>query len=143
MKLPGHIKNFVEGELRQYRINKINLEQLKAEKQDIYHRTRQPKGEPVQGSHPGDPTFSAAVVLEKTEGLIRYYETRIAKVDLGLSMCTDAEKRLLDCRYMGAYEPTNEEAMAYLRFGNRNTYFSTRDRALAKIAKAFGVWDDT
>lgn len=140
MKLPRHIKRFVEEELRQYRIHKINLEHLMGEKDDIYNRTRQPTAEPVRGSHPGDPTYTAAVMLEKTEGLIRYYETRIAKIDLGLSMCTDAERELLEYRYMSAYEPTDEEAIIYLRFGNRNKYFSTRDRGLVKIARAFGLW---
>lgn len=113
MKLPGHIKSFVEGELRQHRINKINLDRLKQEKQDIYHRTRQPTQAPVRGSHPGDPTLSAAVMLEKSEGQIKYYETRIAKVEMGLAMCTDQERLLLECRYMGAYEPTNEKDQSH------------------------------
>lgn len=138
--LPVHIKNYVEGELRAYNANKRALEQLKRERDEIYERTRQPQQGPVQGSHPGDPTASAAIILEKIDTQIAHLEKCIAKINHGLAICTELERKIIEMKYMGAYEPTHEETMDILRIGNRNTYWSAKDRALAKIAKACGVW---
>ena len=142
MRLPGHVRAFVEGELRQHRVNKISLHRLKRERDDIYHRTRQPNREQVKGSHSGDPISAAVIMAEKTDRMIDAYELRVTKVEAGLEMCTVSERRILQARYMEEYEPTDEEVINYLRYGRRNTYFETRDKGLSKIAKAFGLWNE-
>ena len=142
MQIPGHVKGFIVGELRTYRENKIQLEKLKKDKEDIYHRSRQPAREPVMGSHSGDPTYSKVVQLEKTDAMIIYLERRVAIIEAGLAMCTEEERKLLEYRYMQEYEPTNIETADYMRYGNRNKFYWVRDAAIAKIAKAFGIYDE-
>lgn len=141
MQIPGHVKGFIIGELRTYRENKIQLEKLKKDKEDIYYRSRQPAREPVMGSHSGDPTYSKVVQLEKTDAMIIYLERRVAIIEAGLAMCTEEERKLLEYRYMGEYEPTNEQTAAYMRYGDRNKFYRVRDSAIKKIAKAFGIYD--
>lgn len=141
-KIPWHVKVFVEGELRAYRENKIELEKLRNDRQDTYYRSRQRTDEPVQGSHSGDPTYSKVVQLERIEGMVVYLERRISCVDAGLKMCTREERELLESRYMGEYEPTDQETIYCLRYGFRNKYFKIKDAAILKIAKAFGVYDE-
>lgn len=142
MQIPGHVKGFIVGELRTYRENKIQLEKLKKDKEDIYHRTRQPAREPVMGSHSGDPTYSKVVQLERTDAMIIYLERRVAIIEAGLAMCAEEERKLLEYRYMGEYEPTNEQTAAYMRYGDRNKFYRVRDSGIAKIAKAFGIYDE-
>lgn len=142
MRIPGHVKGFIIGELRTYRENKIELKKLKKEKEDIYHRVHQPTREPVKGSHPGDPTYSKVVQLEKTDAMIIYLERRVAIIETGLAMCTEEERKLLEYRYMQECEPTNEQTAEYMRYGDRNKFYRVRDAAIAKIAKAFGIYDE-
>ena len=47
MQIPRHVKGFIIEELRTYRENKIQLEKLKKDKEDIYHR-------PPTGQRAGD-----------------------------------------------------------------------------------------
>lgn len=142
MQIPGHVKGFILGELRSYRENKIELEKLLKDKQDIYYRARQPAREPVMGSHSGDPTYSKVVQLEKTDAMIIYLERRVAIIEAGLAMCTEEERKLLEYRYMGEYEPTNEQTAAYMLYGDRNKFYRVRDSGIVKIAKAFGIYDE-
>ena len=139
IKIPGHIRTFVEGELREYHALLAKARRLKQEKDDIYNRTRQPIGEPVKGSHSGDPTSSAAIMAEKIDRQIVQSEYRIAKVNAGLSECTAQERELVEIRYLQAYEPTDEEAMAHLRYGNRGAYFNAKFSAIRNIANAWGL----
>jgi hypothetical protein len=141
MKIPWEVKSLIISELRFYRGNKIHLEKLKKDKEDIYHRTYQPAEQPVKGSHSGDPTYSKVVQLQEIEEDIFYLEKRVRNVEAGLAMCTEEERKLLEYRYMQEYEPTNEETADYMRYGDRNKFYRVRDSAIKKIAKVIGIYD--
>lgn len=142
MKIPWDVKSVIINELRAYRENKIQLEKLKKDKEDIYHRTRQPANEPVKGSHAGDPTYSKVAQLQEIEEAIFNLQRRIANVEAGLAMCMQEERRLMEYRYTGECEPTNEETADYMRYGNRNKFYRVRDAAISKFAKVYGVYDE-
>src|SRR5690554_2230932 len=125
-RIPDHVKRYVEGELREYRTLKAELEQLKQDKADIYNRFNQPKGEPVKGSHPGDPTSAAAVRLETISRKAANIERKIKKIENGLDNCSTEEKKLIRFRYFSVHEPTDEETIYYLYYGYRNKYFKTK-----------------
>ena len=141
MKIPWEVKSLIISELRFYRGNKIQLEKLKNDKEDIYHRTYQPAEQPVKGSHPGDPTYSKVVKLQEIEEDIFYLEKRVRNIETGLKACSKEERKLLEYRYMQEYEPTNEETADYMCYGDRNKFYRVRDSALKKIAKVIGIYD--
>jgi hypothetical protein len=140
-----NVISFLESELREYRTAKIRVRQLKQEKQAMYHKSRPPSRELVRGSHPGDPTSAAAIRIINIDKNIREYETQIAKIEAGLEMCNLRERELIKNKYFTSYEPTHEQNMECLRYGNRNTYYNTRDEAFRKIARAYGIrgWDES
>ena len=142
MQIPGHVKSFILGELRAYRESVKKLKRLKKDKEDIYQRSRQQMHEPVMGNHSGDPTYTKVVQLETIERKIIYLEHRVAIIETGLAMCTEEERILLEYRYMQEYEPTNEQTSIYMHYGDRNKFYRVRDSAIAKLAKAFGIYDE-
>ena len=139
-KIPYHVKVYVEGELRIYRMLLAKLDQLKKDQEDIYQRHSQPKGEPVKGSHPGDPTATAALLLERNSEKIEEIEKRIKRIESGLWACADRQRELIEIKYFSAAEPSDEEVMDYMRIGNRNNYYKIKFGGLAKIARKMQIF---
>ena len=137
-RIPDHVKRYVEGELREYRTLKAELEQLKQDKADIYNRFNQPKWEPVKGSHPGDPTSAAAILLERDTKRMVAIEGRIKRIEAGLRVCTAKEKEIIELKYFSAAEPVDEDVMDFLKMG-RQKYYRLKFSALRRIAKVMGV----
>jgi len=137
IKLPHHVKVFIENELREYKIKKAQLKQLKQDRQDIYYKSRQAVNISVQSGEPGDPTSAAGILAERTDQKIKDLEFWIGRIDSGLAACTERERKLIETRYFNPAEPTDEEVMVYLGFGYRNDYFDTKFRALGRIAKMY------
>lgn len=138
MSLPKKIQRRAEAELRAHRENIILLDIRKKDLEMSYSLSRRVGDEPVRGSHRSDPTSRAAVQAVMLKGEITKLEARIEKVKCGLRMCTKEEQEILEMRYMGRVEPTDQDVIIALGYGFRNKYYELRDKGLTKIAKAFG-----
>lgn len=118
---------FLEDELREYRILKIKLQQLKQARANMKLDTE-----------------AAEIWLKNILKNIRACESQIVKIETGLAMCTVEEEELLRNKYFCKPEPNHEKNMMDLCYGNRNTYYRTRDRAFKKMALAYGIrtWNE-
>jgi len=133
-KIDPGVRAYIEEELRSYRGLKAKVKQLQREKSDIYNRSRQLGDNQPRGSGPSDPTFKAAIRLEKLNRQIETIEKRIATTEAGLAVCTRDERKLLEARYMQDWEPTDRQVMAKLYYGSAKTYYDLKFRGLWRLA---------
>lgn len=138
-RIPDHVKRYVEGELREYRTLKAELEQLKQDRADIYNRFNQPKWEPVKGSHPGDPTSAAAILLEQNSQRTAAIERRLKRMEAGLRACTTKERKLIETKYFNETEPSDDEVMGYLKIYRKN-FYNIKFSAIGRIARVMGIF---
>ena len=137
--IPDHVRTYVEGELRAYRGLKAKMEQLKRDQEDIYHRSNQPRGEPVKGSHKGDPTATAAMLLERNSKEMNEIKKRIERIEAGLNACDKRQKELIEIKYFSVVEPSDGEVMEYMYIGYRTGYYKLKFETLERAAKGMKV----
>jgi RinA family phage transcriptional activator len=132
MRLPKHIKKYLEGELTNYPIHKKALTQAR---QNIYlQQSASGYGEPSRSSHNASPVEHKVMYL-LTERNIQRLENSVAAIEAVLNEMPEEYKMLIELKYfkLGQNQYVADSLNICLR-----TLYHWRDRALALVAIRYG-----
>jgi|GEM_PF-3704069 len=132
MRLPKHIKKYLEGELINYPIHKKTLTQAR---QNIYlQQSASGYNEPSRGSNNASPVEHKVMYL-LTDRNIQRLEYSVTAIEAVLNEMPEAYKTLIELKYFKLGE--NQYVADSLNICLR-TFYHWRDRALALIAIRYG-----
>lgn len=139
-RLDQHTQNYVEGELRAYRGRQQRIAWLKE-----CHATERlgwdaPPDENAGGGRPAgkvsNPTLARVIAMQHDEEL-QNLERKVKRVDAGMALLTEAERRIITMVYLERRLTLNGAAIA-LGYTERHAG-RLKNRALHQIAVAMGV----
>lgn len=138
-RLEKHIERYIEEELKLYPTLKKSLQQLEQDYLDILHRGRQ--FNLIPGTSEEDKVSRAALRMREIEEESTDKTKRKDKVDRGIAILTNMERKYVDVAYFNFNEisTTYESIMEELHIGNRNKVAGIKQDALYKFAIIFNL----
>lgn len=139
LKIPEHVCFYVEKELYSYRAHKLAVAQLELDLEDIINLYGQiPTDQLSSSTDPGDPVSLSALRAFMIEEKIKYYMSRIRRVESGISILTDIEKEILTRKYFSESRYSNEGIFRELHI-NRCLFYKVRQDIIHKFSLIFGL----
>lgn len=139
VKTPDHICFYIEHELSSYRVYKSAVAQLELDLEDIINLYGQAITDQLPANiAPGDPVGLSAVRALIIEEKIRYYMSRIRRVESGMEILTNDEKEVLKLKYFSENRYSNEDIIGELHI-NRSYFYKVRQEIVYKFALIFGL----
>lgn len=99
-KVETHVKKFIEGELRKYKLNKQIIQQYEEERQAIASKVSGGIGQIPESKEASDPVFKRYLWLEKIEGKAeraKFYNRIIE--DVYNNLLNEQEKQIVKMKY--------------------------------------------
>ena len=138
-KVPEHACFYVEQELSSYPIYKLALAQLELDLEDIINQYGQvPTDAVTSHTGPGDPVNMSALRALIIEEKIKYYLSRIRRIDSGLNLLTEKEKKIANRKYFTQEGNSIEEVIEEFEL-SRCYFYKIRQEIIYKFAMIFGI----
>ena len=139
IKVPEHACFYVEQELSAYNAYKLAFAQLEQELEDVINQYGQVPTDALSSRNgPGDPVNLSALRAVMIEEKIKYYQTRIRRIESGIGLLSEFEKEIATRRYFIQNCFSNEEIIEELHL-NRHYYYRIRQGIVFKFALIFGI----
>ncbi len=137
-QVPENVARYVKRELALYPTYREALVELEQDYQDLLCRSRQFSETPGSG-HLIDIVGRTVERMQEIELRIAERRGMIRKIDKGLAILDEEERRLIKTRFFNPAAFSNEQVMVQLGYTNRNRYYGVLNRALYKFAIVFGL----
>jgi hypothetical protein len=137
-ELPRHVVRYVEEELRMYNAMKTAIPLLEQDYLNILQKSRQFSMIPGGGGE-HDKLGNDAIKLVTIQNKSAEYTRRTERIEMGLRLCVEEEKKLVTAKYFSGFNYRDEEVLQQLHYGFRNRYFEVKRAALYKFAIVFGL----
>jgi hypothetical protein len=139
VRVPEHVCFYVEQELSSYPIYKAAIAQLELDLEDVINQYGQVATDRLSSrSDPGDPVNLSALRSLMIEEKIKYYMSRIRRVESGICLLTDAEKEIATRKYFSEDRYSNDEIIEEFHL-NRCTFYKIRQDIIFKFSMIFGL----
>lgn len=139
IRIPEHVCYYVEKELYSYKAHKLAVSQLELDLEDIINLYGQnPTDQLSLSTDPGDPVSLSALRAFMIEEKIKYYMSRIRRVESGISILTNTEKEILTRKYFSESRYSNEVIYRELHI-NRCLFYKVRQDMIYKFSLIFGL----
>lgn len=138
-KVPEHVCFYVEQELSAYRTYQEAVAQLELDLGDIINQYGQVPADAISSrTGPGDPVNLSALRALMIEEKIKYYQSRLRRIESGINLLSKFEKEIATRRYFGREYSSNEEIIQEFHL-NRHYYYRVRQGIIGKFAVLFGI----
>lgn len=139
LKIPDHVCFYIEQELSAYRVYKLALSQLELDLEDIINLYGQVLTDRLPSNlAPGDPVSLSALRALIIEEKIKYYTSRIRRIESGIDLLNRDEKEVLTRKYFSENRYSNEDIIGELHI-NRSYFYKVRQDIIYKFALIFGL----
>ncbi len=139
LRIPEHACFYVEQELSAYNAYKLALAQLEQDLEDVINQYGQVPTDALSSRNgPGDPVNLSALRAVMIEEKIKYYQTRIRRIESGISTLSEFEKEIATQKYFIQNCFSNEEIIEEFHL-NRHYYYRIRQGIIFKFALIFGI----
>ncbi len=139
LRIPEHACFYVEQELSAYNAYRLALAHLEQDLEDVINQYGQVPTDAFSSRNgPGDPVNLSALRALMIEEKIKYYQTRVRRIESGIGSLSEFEKDIATRRYLNENCSSNEEIIEELHL-NRNYYYKVRQDIMFKVALVFGI----
>ncbi len=139
IKVPEHACFYVEQELSAYNAYKLALAHLEQDLEDVINQYGQVPTDALSSRNgPGDPVNLSALRALMIEEKIKYYQSRLRRIESGINLLTEVEKKIASRRYFSQECYSNDDIIEEFHI-NRHYYYDVRQDIIFKFALVFGI----
>jgi hypothetical protein len=139
IRVPEHVCFYVEQELSSYPIYKVAIAQLEMDLEDLINQYGQVETDRLSSHNdPGDPVKLSALRSLMIEEKIRYYMSRIRRIESGICLLTDAEKKIASRKYFSEDRYSIDEIIEEFHLSRCN-FYRIRQDIIFKFSTIFGL----